>query len=43
MADSQNRTAHNNGIKLILAWGFVGVPLVWGVTQTLLNALKAFQ
>jgi hypothetical protein len=33
----------SNGIKLILAWGFVGIPLVWGVLQTLSNALKLFQ
>ncbi len=40
MADQQ---AHAGvGLKLILAWGFVGVPLVWGVVQTLVNALKAF-
>jgi hypothetical protein len=32
-----------NGIKLLLAWGFVGIPLVWGVVQTLINAIKAFQ
>jgi hypothetical protein len=32
----------NNATKLILAWGFVGIPLVWGVVQTLLNAIKAF-
>jgi hypothetical protein len=31
-----------NGVKLILAWGFVGIPLVWGVAQTFVNALKAF-
>ena len=31
-----------NRIKLALAWGFVGIPLVWGVVQTLLNAIKAF-
>lgn len=30
-------------IHLILAWGFVGVPLVWGVMRTLENALKLFQ
>jgi hypothetical protein len=30
-------------IKLILAWGFVGIPLVWGIVQTLVNAIKAFQ
>ena len=32
-----------NGLKLLLAWGFVGIPLAWGVVQTLLNAVKAFQ
>ena len=31
-----------NGVKLVLAWGFVGIPLVWGVVQTLVNAVKAF-
>ena len=35
--------AQNNGLKLVLAWGFVGIPLLWGVVQTLTNALKAFQ
>jgi hypothetical protein len=30
-------------VHLILAWGFVGIPLAWGVVQTLLNALKLFQ
>jgi len=38
-----NQPAHSgNGVKLVLAWGFVGVPLAWGVVQTLINALKAF-
>jgi hypothetical protein len=32
-----------NAIKLVLAWGFVGIPLVWGIVQTLVNAIKAFQ
>jgi hypothetical protein len=32
-----------NGIKLVLAWGFVGIPLAWGIVQTLVNAIKAFQ
>jgi hypothetical protein len=31
-----------NGLKLFLAWTFVGIPLAWGVIQTLVNALKAF-
>ena len=30
-------------IHLLLAWGFVGIPLAWGVIQTVLNALKLFQ
>ena len=30
-------------LQLILAWGFVGIPLTVGVIQTLLNALKPFQ
>jgi hypothetical protein len=29
--------------QLILAWGFVGSPLTWGVEQTIENALKLFQ
>lgn len=36
-------TGSGNGLKLALAWTFVGIPLVWGVVQTLLNAVKAFQ
>ena len=32
-----------NQMKLTLAWLFVGVPLLWGVEQTLENALKLFQ
>jgi hypothetical protein len=30
-------------LQLVLAWGFVGIPLVWGVFQTLLNALQLFK
>jgi hypothetical protein len=30
-------------LQLALAWGFVGIPLAWGVMQTVLNALKLFQ
>jgi hypothetical protein len=30
-------------LHLMLAWGFVGIPLVWGVIETLFNALKLFQ
>jgi len=30
-------------LKLVLAWGFVGIPLLWGVLQTLRNAMQLFQ
>ena len=36
-------TGTNHGLKLLLAWTFVGIPLTWGVVQTLINAIKAFQ
>ena len=37
-------TPHDgNTVKLILAWGFVGIPLAWGVIETAINALKLFQ
>ncbi len=29
--------------QLVLAWSFVGVPLLLGVLQTLSNAMKLFQ
>jgi len=35
---SGTRTLH-----LILAWSLVGIPLLWGVLQTLRNALKLFR
>jgi hypothetical protein len=39
-----NQEQHRTGlIALILAWGFVGIPLIWGVLQTVRNALKLFQ
>jgi hypothetical protein len=38
--------ANQNGTttrQLILAWGFVGIPLAWGVAETISNAMKLFQ
>jgi hypothetical protein len=32
-----------NGLKLVLAWGLVGIPLAWGVIETAINAAKLFQ
>ncbi|HLH89050.1 MAG TPA: hypothetical protein VKX28_11370 [Xanthobacteraceae bacterium] len=30
-------------VKLVLAWAFVGIPLLVGVGFTLYNAMKLFQ
>ena len=29
--------------RLILAWGFVGVPLLWGVWQTAIKVVTLFK
>jgi hypothetical protein len=29
-------------VRLLLAWGFVGIPLVWGVYQTIVKASALF-
>jgi hypothetical protein len=31
------------GMKLVVAWAIVGVPLAWGVWKVVLNALKLFK
>jgi len=30
-------------LHLVLAWGFVGIPLAWGIYKTLVSALTLFQ
>lgn len=35
--------AKNYGPQLVAAWLLVGVPLLWGVYNTLLNAAQLFQ
>jgi hypothetical protein len=30
-------------LQLLLAWGFVGIPLIWGVYKTLSAALVLFR
>ena len=39
-ANQQNGTM---ALQLVLAWGFVGIPLALGVLQTLINSMKLFQ
>ncbi len=38
MADQGGTTT----TELVLAWGWVGIPLTWGVIETIINALKLF-
>ena len=41
-----SETIKNGGtsaLELALAWGFVGLPLLWGIYGTLVNAMKLFQ
>ena len=33
----------DNFWPLLLAWGFVGIPLLWGIYSTLVNATKLFE
>ena len=40
---SEQQQIGTTTLQLVLAWGFVGIPLVWGVAQTLVNAMKLFQ
>lgn len=30
-------------VRLIVAWSLVGLPLLWGVSQTLVRALALFE
>ncbi|MBC6991310.1 MULTISPECIES: MFS transporter small subunit [Hymenobacter] len=32
-----------SGLALAISWLFVGVPLLWGVSQTFIKALALFQ
>jgi hypothetical protein len=40
---NENHEGGTTTLQLVLAWGFVGIPLVLGVLQTLINAMKLFQ
>jgi hypothetical protein len=42
MRRENGQSASNNWWKLVLAWSFVGIPLVWGIVETGANALKLF-
>jgi hypothetical protein len=40
---ASNQQTGTTTLQLVLAWGFVGIPLTLGVLQTLINAMKLFQ
>ena len=40
---ANSTSAPGTTLKLILAWGFVGIPLAWGVIQTIINAMALFR
>jgi len=40
---SQSQGEHGTGVKLVVFWLLVAIPLIWGVAQTLANAMKLFR
>lgn len=40
MDDVETQTS---ALRLVLAWSIAGIPLLAGVVQTLINAMKLFQ
>jgi hypothetical protein len=34
---------NSNAPKLLVAWLFVGIPLLWGVTQVAIRSMALFQ
>lgn len=45
MNDRDAATAADSSttVKLVASWLFVGIPLLWGVANTLANAVKLFR
>ncbi len=41
--EEQMRPSDSNTTFLVVAWLWVGIPLIWGVAVTLNNAMKLFQ
>jgi hypothetical protein len=41
--NAQGQSQGTTTLHLVLAWGFVGIPLAWGVYKTLVSAMKLFQ
>ena len=43
MIIQQTEASQTTRLQLALAWSFAGIPLLAGVIQTLINAMKLFQ
>jgi hypothetical protein len=41
--DNTHQPSTTTPLQLALAWGFVGIPLVLGVLQTLINSMQLFR
>jgi hypothetical protein len=39
----EENTKKSSAAMILLAWVLVGVPLTWGVYNTLLNSMKLFR
>ena len=39
---SATNEGKTSGLHLLLAWGFVGIPLVWGLIQPIEKAMQIF-
>jgi hypothetical protein len=40
---TNNNEQGTTSLQLALAWGFVGIPLLWGVIETIGNAMALFR
>jgi len=43
MSSDDTGSGATTPLELALAWAFVGIPLLWGIYGTLVNAMKLFQ
>jgi hypothetical protein len=41
--EERSQVANSSTVFLALAWLWVGIPLAWGISITLSNAVKLFQ
>ncbi len=41
--DSGNEPRDSHVVRLVISWLWVGVPLAWGVWQTIIKSLPLFE